>query len=196
MNIQYNIFLEKPKRFLVMLYSSILLSIVTGFLQVNNTLEVEQKKTHSVKTLSSYMSEPSSLDVSYIILSEMSQSESTGYFIHNDQMVLAQLVEAEAGNQDLDGKRLVADVVLNRMDSSLFGDQNTIWSVILADNQFGVISDGAFKRMEDRISEESIQAAIMEWDRERRLDQNVLYFNTKYENGKRPFKHGDHWFSY
>lgn len=36
----------------------------------------------------------------------------------------------------------------------------------------------------------------MEWERETRLDKEVLYFNGVYENGKNPFKHGDHWFSY
>ena len=47
---------------------------------------------------------------------------------------LACLVEAEAGNQDELGKRLVVDVVLNRLDSNEFPDN--IYDVINQKNQF------------------------------------------------------------
>ena len=42
---------------------------------------------------------------------------------------LLRIVEAEAGNEDEDGKLLVANVVLNRMDSELFPD--TVTGVVL-----------------------------------------------------------------
>lgn len=132
-----------------------------------------------------------------IYLQEMSQNEpSGGYLVTSEMVMLAQLVQAEAGNQDLTGKRLVADVVLNRVDSERF--PNAVEEVIFQKNpvQFGVTVDGAFERVGGDIPEECFEAARMEWERETRLDKEALYFNTVHENGKNPFKHGDHWFSY
>lgn len=132
-----------------------------------------------------------------IYLKEMSQDEpSGGYLITPEMAMIAQLVQAEAGNQDLHGKRLVADVVLNRVDSEKF--PNTIEEVIFQKNpaQFGVTADGAFEKAKSEISEECFEAVWMEWERDTRLDKEVLYFNTVHENGKNQFKHGDHWFSY
>lgn len=132
-----------------------------------------------------------------IILQELNQNEpSGGYLVTEEMAMLAQLVQAEAGNQDLTGKRLVADVVLNRVDSEKF--PNTIEEVIFQNNpvQFGVTVDGVFERVRGDVSEECFEAVRMEWERETRLDGEVMYFNTVHENGKNPFKHGDHWFSY
>lgn len=107
---------------------------------------------------------------------------------------LAIIVYAEAGNQDLDGMRLVADVVLNRVDSDEFPD--TVYDVIYQPGQFGPAYSGGFEKAAWNVSEDAFKAAEMEWDRETRLDQNVLYFNTTWDNGANPFKHGDHWLSY
>ena len=57
--------------------------------------------------------------------------------------LLAQLIHAEAGNQDIDGKRLVADVVLNRVDA---GFENNIEAVIYQSGQFSSITDGNFDK--------------------------------------------------
>ena len=66
--------------------------------------------------------------------------------------LIAQLVMAEAGNQDLTGKRYVADVVLNRVDSDEF--PNTVEEVIFQENQFSVIENGAFDEAGWTITEE------------------------------------------
>lgn len=132
-----------------------------------------------------------------ILLQELNQDEpSSGYLVTEEMVLLAQLIQAEAGNQDLTGKRLVADVVLNRVDDERFPD--TVEEVIFQKNpvQFGVTVDGAFERAGSDISEECFEAVRIEWERETRLDKDVLYFNTEYENGKNPFRHGGHWFSY
>lgn len=132
----------------------------------------------------------------YFAEMEQPQAADTGYLITEDMRMLAQLVQAEAGNQDLTGKRLVADVVLNRVDSERF--PNTIEEVIFQRNpvQFGVTVDGAFDRVGGDVSEECFKSVQMEWEQETRIDKNVMYFNGVHENGKNPFKHGDHWFSY
>lgn len=106
--------------------------------------------------------------------------------------LVAQLVQAEAGNQDLKGKRLVADVVYNRVQNSAF--PNTIEEVIFQHKQFSVILNGAFDKAGWRIDEDSFRAAEMEY--ENRLDSGILFFNTEHTHGKNPYKYGAHWFSY
>lgn len=106
---------------------------------------------------------------------------------------LAQLVYAEAGNQDLTGKRLVADVVLNRVGDENFPD--TITEVIFQPGQFGPLEDGRFWEAAWDVTEECYQAVAMEI--ENRLDPEVLYFNNTPEvYGGADWKYGGHWFGY
>lgn len=107
--------------------------------------------------------------------------------------LLAQLIHAEAGNQDLKGKRLVGEVVLNRMRSG--GFPNTMEEVIYQEGSFGVITDGAFDKAKNQITEEDLEAARLAWGEP--LDQNILYFNTEKMNcAKHWYQHGDHWFGW
>lgn len=110
--------------------------------------------------------------------------------------LLSQLVQAEAGNQDLTGMRYVADVVLNRVDDPRF--PNTIEEVIFQRNptQFAVTIDGAFEKAAWNMSENAYLAVQLEW--EQRLDSGILYFNSGTDpmNGRSTFKYGDHWFGY
>lgn len=106
--------------------------------------------------------------------------------------LLAQLVEAEAGNQDMKGKRLVADVVLNRIESDRF--PNTIEEVIFQESQFSCIEDGNFEKSGWKISEDSFEAARLEY--ENRLDSYILFFTAGgYNEYCVPmYKHGAHYF--
>lgn len=108
-----------------------------------------------------------------------------------EKELLAQLIEAEAGNQDKHGKALVADVVLNRVDSDLF--PNSIEEVIYQKGQFGVMTDGAFDKAGYNISQESFQVAAEEYDKEVRINETILYFNNT-PHRKNMWKYGDHWF--
>lgn len=112
---------------------------------------------------------------------------------HMDNLeLLAQLVEAEAGNQDQVGKRLVVDVVLNRVDSENF--PNTIPEVIFQPNQFACVADGGLERAGYRMTEDDYWIVSEElFDR---LDYEVAFFTTE---GFSPycepyFQHGDHYF--
>lgn len=108
--------------------------------------------------------------------------------------LLAQLVEAEAGNQDLTGKCYVVDVVLNRVDSDEF--PNTIEEVIFQDIQFSVMLDGAFDQAGWYISDESFEAVRLESDGIR-LNDEILYFGTeKSAYADNHFKYQDHWFGW
>ena len=125
---------------------------------------------------------------------------------------LAQLVEAEAGNQDYIGKCLVADVVLNRVDSNKFPAKpgmfaDTIEGIISehyirkSDGedcyQFSTVKYGAYEEAGWHISEESYAAARQEYESER-LDDRILYFTAGYYNPCciPAYVHGDHYFGY
>lgn len=114
--------------------------------------------------------------------------------IRFDEMeLIAQLVMAEAGNQDLMGKRYVVDVVLNRVDSDDFPD--TVEEVIFQKNQFSVIENGAFDEAGWTITEECYEAVKLEY--EERSNYDILYFSkepSKYASNH--FKHQDHWFGW
>ena len=102
--------------------------------------------------------------------------------------MLAHLVMAEAGNQDLLGKQLVVDVVFNRMRSEKFDD--TVEGVIYASGQFSC--SGYF--MKKTPTEECYEAVYTEI--ESRQDKEVLYFRTgRYGTKRALYKHGDHYFS-
>lgn len=108
--------------------------------------------------------------------------------------LLAQLVEAEAGNQDFKGKRLVADVVLNRLER----DGGTIGDIIFADDQFSCIKDGGFDKAAWNMSEESFEAARLEYEADERLDSDIRFFTAGgYNKYCIPaYKYGDHYFGY
>lgn len=107
--------------------------------------------------------------------------------------LLAICVEAEAGNQDLKGKRLVVDVILNRVDSDLFPDD--IVSVISQMGQFSSFTNGGMESVIEP-SEETFDAVRLELDA--RLDSKILFFTAGYYNTscQPAYKYGDHYFGY
>ena len=76
--------------------------------------------------------------------------------VARNKHMLAQLVQAEAGNQPLTGMRFVVDVVLNRVDDERF--PNTIEGVIYQKGQFSVIRNGQFDKAANYISASCISA--------------------------------------
>lgn len=109
----------------------------------------------------------------------------------SDLDLIAACVEAEAGNQDLTGKRLVADVILNRVDAEGFPD--TVEGVISQPRHFASYWNGAMDKAEP--SEETFHAVRMEM--EERSYPGLLYFDSE---GYLPYgtpwkKVGDHYFS-
>lgn len=108
-----------------------------------------------------------------------------------DLLLLASCVEAEAGNQPLLGKRLVADVILNRVDSERFPD--TISGVIRQPGQFSVVRNGALKRAVP--SAHTMKAVYMELNS--RSCPDIYFFNCgNYLRCGKPWQQiGDHYFS-
>lgn len=106
--------------------------------------------------------------------------------------LLAICVQAEAGNQPLIGRRMVADVILNRVDDRDF--PNTIEGVITQRNQFTSYWDGGMDRVSepDRLTIRAVQMEL-----EQRSYPGLMYFQTgSYSRYGTPWrKVGDHFFS-
>ena len=105
--------------------------------------------------------------------------------------LLAICVEAEAGNQSMEGKRLVAAVILNRVEDPDFPD--TITEVIEQEYHFSTYWNGAMDRVWEP-SEETYAAVAAEV--EHRSNTEVLYFTAGgYGEYGTPWrKVGDHYF--
>lgn len=92
--------------------------------------------------------------------------------------VLQRIVEAEAGNEDENGKLLVANVVLNRVNSDKFPD--TVSEVVFQRekgvSQFSPVYNGSYYTV--TVSEETVNAverALMGED----ISQGALYFAAR-----------------
>lgn len=111
---------------------------------------------------------------------------------YDDIPLLWNMVEAEAGNQDLMGKRLVACVALNRVDDSEWPD--TLTEVITQPRQFSSYWDGGMEKFSE-ISESTKEAVALEL--EERSYPGLYYFTAEgySQYGTPYFKYGDHYFS-
>lgn len=105
--------------------------------------------------------------------------------------LLSHIVEAEARNQGIDGKRLVVDVVFNRVMSDQF--PNSVEEVLTQDGQFTTYINGAYELVEP--SEDTHEAIAIEYDYIRNTD--VYFFRTDHYHsfGKPLFVEEDHYFS-
>lgn len=121
-----------------------------------------------------------------------------------DYEALLKIVQAEAGNEDEEGKMLVAGVVLNRVESTRFPD--TVVEVVLQQEdgvyQFSPVANGTYRSV--RVSQETIEAVervLMGED----ITQGALYFASRkyadpdkmkwFDNSlTRLFEHGGHEF--
>ena len=106
--------------------------------------------------------------------------------------LLAQLVEAEAGNQCFEGKVLVAEVILNRVESPDFPD--SISEVIFQDGQFSVARNGRLEKAGWNMQESDFEAVT--YAVELHENREVMYFNCSTHVGGKGdlFKVGDHYF--
>ena len=123
-------------------------------------------------------------------VTEMTQEMIDEEMYYDSLELLAICVEAEAANQGLEGKRLVADVILNRVDSPEF--PNSITEVITQPYHFTSYWDGAMARAEP--TQETFEAVRMEL--EHRSNTEILYFTAGEwpEYGTRWKQVGDHYF--
>ncbi|MCM1325340.1 MAG: cell wall hydrolase [Bacteroidales bacterium] len=96
----------------------------------------------------------------------------------SDKETLCRIVEAEAGSEDADGKLLVANVVLNRVEDKHF--PNTVREVVFQEEQgvyqFSPVADGNYDRV--KVSQETRQAVERALEGED-ISQGALYFAAR-----------------
>ena len=110
---------------------------------------------------------------------------------NEDIELLALVTMAEAEGESEEGKRMVIDTILNRVDSERF--DNTISEVIYAPNQFTSMWNGRVDRC--YVADDICQLVIEELTN--RTNYDVLYF-TAYQYGAYGtpmFQIGNHYFS-
>ena len=130
-----------------------------------------------------------------IQVTELTEEDLAEEHYWDELELLAQVVEAEAGNQDMIGKRLVVDVVLNRVDSPLFPD--TITEVLEQPGQFTTMWNGAVEDAGYHMQQDDYDAVMMEVTG-KRLDYDIYFFTAgEYIASCKPaYIHGDHYFGY
>lgn len=85
--------------------------------------------------------------------------------------ILERIVEAEAGDQDVAGRQMVANVIINRMKSEEFPD--SVKDVVFAYRQFSPISNGSYYRVSvSSLTKKAVEKALKEKDNTR----GALYF--------------------
>ena len=110
------------------------------------------------------------------------------YNLPDDELeTLLRIVEAEAGTEDEEGKLLVANVVLNRMEDEEFPD--TVSGVVFQKEngtaQFSPVSDGSYYQV--KISDETISAVGRALTGED-ISQGALYFAARKSADKNKMK--------
>lgn len=109
----------------------------------------------------------------------------------SDIELISWITMAEAEGECEEGKRLVIDTILNRVDSGRF--PNSVNEVIFQENQFSCVSDGRI----ERVSPNEYVSDLVREELVRRTNYDVVYFRAgKYgAYGEPMFKVGNHYFS-
>ena len=105
--------------------------------------------------------------------------EQQGYTLSEEEYhVLCRIVEAEAGGEDMNGRMLVANVILNRVEDEAF--PNTITDVVFQKNngtyQFSPVYDGRYHEVNiSEETEEAVKRALLGEDN----SKGALYFAAR-----------------
>lgn len=139
---------------------------------------------------------PEAQIITYEIVSEPEPDTDEVVLPYATYRMLAGLVEAEAGNQDEYGKRLVVDTILNRVHDERFPD--TIADVIYQSAQFSPVWNGQLQKYIDgrlEIPEENYRIVAEELIDQ--ADYDVVFFQSSGWSpyGQHAYKYGDHYFS-
>ena len=118
------------------------------------------------------------------------------FYNSTDLYWLSRIIYAESGNQSLEGKIAVGNVVLNRVASSLF--PNSVYDVIFQRNQFTPASSGSINR---EPSEDAVIAAKLCLEGARMAGESLYFLNPDtaanhwvMENREFVVTIGRHWF--
>ena len=116
-----------------------------------------------------------------------------GSYTEEEVDLMAVICYREARGEGIEGMQLVADVILNRVDSDEFPDQNTIKEVISAPGQFSSYREGDME--EPEITIDCYGAVLAEL--QERKNTEILYFTSGGYSpwGTAAFKYKNHYFS-
>lgn len=105
--------------------------------------------------------------------------------------LIALITMAEAEDEPEEGKQLVIDVILNRVDSPRFSD--TVHEVVYAKNVFECLQNGRINKCYVR---DDIRQLVIE-ELQSRTNSNIHYFRAdRYHSFGKPVTHvGNHYFS-
>lgn len=105
----------------------------------------------------------------------VSENNVSTYCASNEEYdILCRIVEAEAGGEDTQGKILVANVIMNRVNSKKF--PNSIKEVVFQKKQFSPITDGRYASVTVSYgSREAVNRALAGED----YSQGALYFSAR-----------------
>lgn len=164
-----------------------LLTIIMScaFVVIAITLIIRTPEPEPEKEIVYIESEPEIIEVEKEKIVTVTVEPEPEFRLTDEEMeLLAGIVHAEAGNQDMIGRRLVADVVLNRMVSPDF--PNEISGVIYQQNQFATPMNYTADDM-----------SAVELECQKRIDSEVLWFRTGgfHSSGTPLYQHGAHYFS-
>lgn len=156
-------------------------------------------KEEEKKELPGYDEEPEETEP-VVETEETEEAREAVVLSESDYNTLLRIVQAESGGCDIIGKILVANVILNRVESDEFPD--SIHGVVYQKYQFSPVIDGSIDRC--KVSDETREAvaraldgedpsegALYFMNRSKSAPKNVRWFDTKLSF---LFKHGEHEF--
>lgn len=89
----------------------------------------------------------------------------------DSRRIMERIVEAEAGDQNVAGRQMVANVIINRMKSKNF--PNSVKGVVFAHRQFSPVSNGSYYRVSvSDVTKKAVEKALKEKDN----TKGALYF--------------------
>ncbi|WP_301425259.1 cell wall hydrolase [Bacteroides caecimuris] len=169
----------------VTMVAALLLSVLM-FFHTDVPVEDEVVYASDVTIIHSVIPEPIFVEASPIIT-----EEEEGLLSYEDISLIALVTMAEAEGECEEGKRLVIDTILNRVDSEYFPDN--VYDVVYQRSQFSSIWNGRVDRCEVR---EDICELVRE-ELQSRTNTDVIFFTageySKY--GVPMFQVENHYFS-
>lgn len=176
--------MKKITGVILLTIASSLCIIITPITTSDNDVIVNEETIEVVKT-------EVVEEVSFSLTDEVIVQESEVDMSNNDIELIALVTMAEAEGECEEGKRLVIDTILNRVDSNSF--PNTVYEVVYQPSQFSSIWNG---RVDRCYIDDSIYQLVMEELRDRKNYDVIFFTSGKYGNyGTQMFKVGNHYFS-
>lgn len=185
--------IKKLARATIMLVISLMLVLCTH----QTSIDIKAGKSNTVKaSIAPYGEEFNPNKEIRVVETVMETEEETtevmSYSIPtSDIELISMVVMAEAEGEPEEGKRLVIDTILNRVDSRYF--PNSVIDVVYQPNQFSSMWNGRINRC---YVKDDIYALVLE-EVTNRSNSDVIFFRTDYYSnyGVPMYQVGNHYFS-